>query len=439
MSSSGTPCHADPQTASRLTDAVVLQLMEIVRRLDEDRQQQANELREVRQQLQLLQQASTVQLEQEAAVLQWQCPVIILINMWSVSSAVLAQRVAVAARSSSFSSLQSRTAAALLQHYRCFSRKSSMNSAMAAAPRISRLAQQHQVETLGSVLATIRASSSGAAVSPASAALLRMRFRCDDPPSAHAVFSAMLQPRRAASAAASEKSQEEGDKAKEETGDKAKEGDKVPPKQDGFFTSLRKDFVNYPDIYNSINGLHFLLFLLFCLASTSTPDETTFWKAQLAVSDLFRPLAWITHSFITDNFMAMAYSMMMLHKCVVQMISVWGLARTQAFVLITAAGSGAIMWLGNYVYYRMRRTDSKPEVQYGPWDVMYALLFAQYIHVSIHPIRSVLSFDHWLKYASAVGTVCIWYFDWQPVLVGSMLGIILCKTVPAFRCAAAAV
>lgn len=232
-----------------------------------------------------------------------------------------------------------------------------------------------------------------------------------------------------------------GDKKEEEEGGdgkkKTKEGEKEAEEpRKSFFTQVKEDIVQYPDIYNSINGLHFVLFLVFCLVSTASPSEDSFWKNQLSVSDKFRPLAWWVHSIVTENFMAMAYSMMMLHKLIIQMIAVWGLKRVQTFVLLTSGISGAIMWLGNYGYYQLYKkgkAEKKPEFQYGPWDVMYALLLAQYLHVAIHPIRSILSFDHWLKYASAVGTLYIWYFDWQPTVVGAMVGLVLCKTVPAFK------
>lgn len=209
----------------------------------------------------------------------------------------------------------------------------------------------------------------------------------------------------------------------------------------GFFQKVKEDMRIYPDIYNSLNGLHFVLFLVFCLVSTASTDEDNFWKSQLSVSDRVRPLSWLTHSIITENFMAMSYSMMMLHKTLVQMNSVWGLRKTQMFVLLTAGISGFVMWAGNYAYYQIHcrgKSEKKPEFQYGPWDVMYALLVAQYLHVAISPVRAILSFDHWLKYASAVGTLFIWYYDWQPTLVGAGVGLVLCKTVPAFKVMGAA-
>lgn len=204
----------------------------------------------------------------------------------------------------------------------------------------------------------------------------------------------------------------------------------------GFFAKVRRDIKDYPDIYNKVNGMHFLLFLVFCLVSTASPTENSFWKNQLSISDKFRPLAWWVHSIITDNFLAMTYSMMMMHKLVVQMIPVWGLKRLQTFVLLTAGISGALMWFGNYMYYqwyKRGKADHLPEYQYGPWDVVYGLLIAQYLHVGIHPIRCILSFDNWLKYASGVGTICIWYFDWQPTFLGVLIGTVLCKAVPAFK------
>lgn len=229
--------------------------------------------------------------------------------------------------------------------------------------------------------------------------------------------------------------EKEGEKGKEE---KAKEGEDEAQqeKREWFYEKIKKDIGKYPDIYNSLNGMHFLLFLVFCLVSTASPAESNFWKNHCSVSDRFRPLAWAFHSLVTENFMAMAYSMMMLHKLCVQMYNVWGLKRVQAFVGLTAVISGAVMWLGNYGYYQLYmkgKAGHVPEFQYGPWDVIYGLLFAQYLHVAIHPIRTILSFDHWLKYASGVGTLFIWYFDWQPTLVGSIVGVVLCKTVPAFK------
>lgn len=232
-----------------------------------------------------------------------------------------------------------------------------------------------------------------------------------------------------------EQKKKDSKKAEEKKADENPKSEPDEPRL-GFFAKIRRDIKDYPNIYNKVNGMHFLLFLMFCLVSTASPTENSFWKEQLCISDKLRPLAWWMHSIITDNFLAMTYSMMMMHKLVIQMISVWGLQRVQAFVLLTAGISGAVMWLGNYMYYQWHkggRGDRVPEFQYGPWDVVYGLLIAQYLHVSIHPIRCILSFDNWLKYASGVGTICIWYFDWQPTLLGVIVGTALCKTVPAFK------
>lgn len=182
--------------------------------------------------------------------------------------------------------------------------------------------------------------------------------------------------------------------------------------------------------------MHFLLFLLFCLVSTATPSENSFWKNKLCISDTLQPLAWWVHSVVTDNFMTMTYAMMMMHMLVMQMLPVWGIKRIQAFVVATAGISGALMWLGNYMYYQWYKEGKlghAPEFQYGPWDVVHALLVAQYLHVAISPFRAILSFHGWLKYASGVGAICIWYFDWQPTLLGVIVGTTLCKATPWFK------
>lgn len=227
--------------------------------------------------------------------------------------------------------------------------------------------------------------------------------------------------------------------AEEKDGSKEKGADAeadAPKPRLSFWKRIREDFAKFPEVYNQLNGLHFVLFLAFCLVSTASVSEDLFWKNNLCISDRFRPLAWWTHAIVTENFMAMVYAMMLLHRSIIQMVSVWGAKRVQLFVVISAGLSGAIMWLGNWIYYRdarKRGVAAHVEYQFGPWDVIYSLLMAQWLHVSIHPLRAVVAFDHWLKYASAIGTLAIWVYDWQPTVVGTVLGLVLCKTVPAFK------
>lgn len=238
----------------------------------------------------------------------------------------------------------------------------------------------------------------------------------------------------------SEEKKEDDEKTKEEEKQNEKTaGSKEDPLEEprvSFFARIKRDIKDYPDIYNSVNGMHFLLFLVFCLVSTATPSENSFWKNKLCISDRLHPLAWWAHSFVTDNFMTMTYAMMLMHMLVIQMIPVWGIKRVQAFVVATAGISGALMWLGNYMYYQWYKEGTlgmAPEFQYGPWDVVHGLLVAQYLHLAIPPLRSILSFHGWLKYASGVGAICIWYFDWQPTLFGIIVGTTLCKATPWFK------
>lgn len=232
--------------------------------------------------------------------------------------------------------------------------------------------------------------------------------------------------------------QEAKDGEEEEAqGNGKKSGKKKPRRQQqkknsfaDHIRGLKEDYMKFPDIYNSANGINFIVFTVFCLCSTGSNTEEKWWLDQWGLDNTFRPWNWILHSFLTNNFLSMTYAMMLLHTLCHAMIPTIGSKGLLAYVLSTAAISGGLIWLGNFLYYGDKQA---PEKQFGPWDVIHALFVMYYLQYAITPIAVLNSFNSWLKYAVWVGEICILYFDWQPTLVGTLVGLALCKGVPRFR------
>lgn len=193
---------------------------------------------------------------------------------------------------------------------------------------------------------------------------------------------------------------------------------------------LKEDYAKFPDIYNSANGINFVIFIVFCLCSTGSNTEEKWWMEQWGLDNTCRPWNWLLHSFLTNNFLSMTYAMMLLHTLCHAMIPTLGSKGLLAYVVSTAVLSGAIMYVGNALYYGDK---AAPEKQFGPWDVVHALFVMYYLQYAITPIAVLNSFNSWLKYAVWVGEICILYFDWQPTLVGTLVGLALCKGTPYFR------
>ncbi|KAG8344955.1 hypothetical protein ERJ75_001324000 [Trypanosoma vivax] len=190
---------------------------------------------------------------------------------------------------------------------------------------------------------------------------------------------------------------------------------------------LGEDIKNFPDIYNSANAFNMILFTAFCLCSTGSNVEEKWWMDNWGIDATFAPQAWILHSFMTNNFLSMALAMLLLHSMchsVLPTIGSRGLAR---YCLITAAVSGFLMWAGNYM---ANKTNEK---QFGPWDIVAALFVMQYLQQGFTPMQILNSFSGWVRYACWVGVVCVAYFDWQPTIIGTGVGLALCRAHPKFR------
>lgn len=235
-----------------------------------------------------------------------------------------------------------------------------------------------------------------------------------------------------------EKTKAGGEKSEEESnangGKKGKKGKgKATPKKKSFMDhvrGLREDYAKFPDIYNPANMINFVVFTVFCLCSTGSNSEEAWWMAQWGLDNSFRPWTWLLHSFLTNNFLSMTYAMMLLHTMCHHVLPTLGSRGLMLYVGSTAVISGAIMWLGNYLYYG---SAAAPEKQFGPWDVVGALFVMEYFYYGLTPFTIINSFSSWIKYAMWVGEVCILYFDWQPSLVGPLVGLALCMGSPRFK------
>ncbi|ORC86885.1 uncharacterized protein TM35_000251810 [Trypanosoma theileri] len=207
-----------------------------------------------------------------------------------------------------------------------------------------------------------------------------------------------------------------------------KDGKKAPPKGfRGHLQGLKEDYVRFPDIYNSANALNFILFTVFCLCSTGSNVEEKWWLDNWGIDASFAPLAWGLHSLLMNNFLSMTFAMMLLHTMCHSVLPTIGSRGLMIYCGATAVISGFVIWLGNYV------ANNTKEKQFGPWDIVAALFVMQYLHQGFTPIQILNSFNGWVRYACWVGAVCIMYFDWQPTVVGTAVGLALCKGHPKFR------
>ncbi|CAJ1986752.1 hypothetical protein conserved [Leishmania donovani] len=224
--------------------------------------------------------------------------------------------------------------------------------------------------------------------------------------------------------------QQSGSSAK---GSKNKKGGKGQAKKKSLMDhvrGLRDDYANFPHIYNSVNAINFVVFTVFCLCSTGSNTEERWWLEKWGVDNSVRPWTWLLHSFLTNNFLAMTYAMMLLHTMCHHVLPTLGSRGLMMYCGGTAVFSGAIMWLSNYLYYG---STAAPEKQFGPWDVIAALFVMEYLYYGVTPMSILSSFSGWIKYACWVGGVCILYFDWQPTLIGTLVGLAFCKGVPRWQ------
>ncbi|RNF09972.1 hypothetical protein TraAM80_01811 [Trypanosoma rangeli] len=225
-------------------------------------------------------------------------------------------------------------------------------------------------------------------------------------------------------------SKQEGAEHAKAKGAQGEGGEKTGKKTTGFrahLEGLREDYVRFPDIYNSANALNFILFTVFCLCSTGSNVEEKWWLDNWGVDARFAPLAWGLHSLLMNNFLSMTFAMMLLHTMCHSVLPTLGSRGLTMYCAITAVASGFLMWAYNYM---MSNTTEK---QFGPWDIVAALFVMQYLHQGFSPVCILNSFNGWVRYACWVGAVCILYFDWQPTVAGTIVGLALCKGHPKFR------
>ena len=203
----------------------------------------------------------------------------------------------------------------------------------------------------------------------------------------------------------------------------------VPPKPPGgikgHLDGLKFDLKQFPDIYNSANFINGLLFTIFCLCSTGSQTETDWWNDHWGVDGgSVRPWTWILHSWYTNNFLSMCFAMILMHGMCHSVLPTLGSRGLMTYCLLTSVVSGMLMYVTNANFH----PDGKGEKQFGPWDIVAAMFVMQYLHMGFLPHQTLLSFNGWVKYACLVGAVCIAYYDWQPLLWGTAVGIVLCKT-----------
>jgi hypothetical protein len=212
----------------------------------------------------------------------------------------------------------------------------------------------------------------------------------------------------------------------------SKESAKEEPKKEdrGFlniFSQIRSDVQQYPDIYNAINLLNFVLFTVFCLCSTGSNVEAEWWLEHWGIDAALRPWAWFLHSLLTNNFLSMAFAMMMVHGMCTSAATGIGIPALMQYLAIVSIVSGFAMWAFN------RARGYTKEKQFGPWDITAALFVMQFLHQGFKPWQILNSFSGWQKYAMWVGAICIMYYDYQPVVCGTVLGLGLIKFHPKFR------
>ncbi|CCW63587.1 unnamed protein product [Phytomonas sp. EM1] len=232
----------------------------------------------------------------------------------------------------------------------------------------------------------------------------------------------------------SEREHEETEDGRKSDGKKARGGQRARARTfRDHIRGLKEDYMKFPDIYNSANAINFVIFTVFCLCSTGSNTEEKWWMDRWGLDNTFHPSAWLLHSFLCQNFLAMTYAMILLHTMCHAMLPTVGSRGLLIYVSATAAISGLIVWLGNRLYYGPHKPA--PEKQFGPWDVVSALFVMEYLHYGVTPITILNSFNSWIRYAVWVGEICVLCLDWQTTVVGTAVGLALCKGVPRFRVA----
>lgn len=205
----------------------------------------------------------------------------------------------------------------------------------------------------------------------------------------------------------------------------------------GWLEGLRRDMVEFPDIYNSANAINFILFTVFCLCSTGSNVEADWWRNTFGVDSAFKPLAWIFHSAVMDNFLSMTFAMMLLHTMSHSVLPTIGSRGLLMYCSIVGVASGVLMWAFQAVLKAQFQIET--EKQFGPWDVVAGLMVMQFLHQGFAPWQILNSFNGWVRYACWVGAVCICYYDAQPTALGAAIGLVLCKKHPKFRVSGPAV
>lgn len=237
-----------------------------------------------------------------------------------------------------------------------------------------------------------------------------------------------------ASSESKESAKDDGAKAAGEEGagstkgsEKAADGTEKPPEAEkkGIryqINALKVDMKEFPDIYNATTLVNFLLFTIFCLCSTGSNVEERWWMDYWGIDGKIMPTGWFLHSLLMNNFMSMAYAMMLVHSMCHAVMPTLGGKNMLLYLAVISVISGVMMQGFNYAM------NFHAEKQFGPWDFIAGLFVMQYMHQGVMPWTIVNGFSGWVKYASWVGSVCILYYDYQPVVCGTLVGLILCKT-----------
>jgi hypothetical protein len=208
------------------------------------------------------------------------------------------------------------------------------------------------------------------------------------------------------------------------------ESETAAPEQTGIkaqIEAFKRDFHQFPDIYNSANAINFILFTIFCLCSTGSNIEAEWWINQFGIDAAFRPMAWFMHSVVMNNFLSMTFAMMLLHSMCHSVLPAIGSAGLFQYCAIISVVSGVAMWAFNY------SIGYTKEKQFGPWDIVAGLFVMQFLHQGFLPWQIINSFNGWVRYACWVGAVCILYYDPQPTALGTAMGFALCKFHPRFK------
>lgn len=249
-----------------------------------------------------------------------------------------------------------------------------------------------------------------------------------------------------------QETQQEEEESTKKSEKKKKNKKEAPPKKTfrDHINDLLNDFKTHGFIYNSPNFFNFIIFTIFCLISTGSAKEQRFWMTYFGLNNENNVFVNIIfnftlHSFLTENFLSMSYAMILLHSLAHALLPVMGSRNLFIFIMSTAFGSGALIYLFNISLYNYRINTNRRLIaegkeaqevhllkQYGPWDVIHALFLMHYFVHGVGAIQVLNSFSSWVKYACWVGEICILYHNWQPTLAGTIVGLALCRA-PMFK------